>query len=150
MCSGRESEGGFEAGAVVTELRREARDLWWCCGASVGDGGSFLCCCCAVVREDGAAESWWSDFDVKSRCGEDGGAMVVRVRCGNGVDSGEKCCCGGCGEGSRCCCRCRGEKMEVWWFCSGGALQQIGGAVVAGEVRRCGGGCHGRGRREEN
>ncbi|QCD86832.1 hypothetical protein DEO72_LG3g1358 [Vigna unguiculata] len=23
-------------------------------------------------------------------------------------------------ECSRCCCRCGGEKMEVWWFCSGG------------------------------
>ncbi|QCD96486.1 hypothetical protein DEO72_LG6g1190 [Vigna unguiculata] len=27
-----------------------------------------------------------------------------------------------CGAGSRCCCRCGGEKMEVWWFCSGGVL----------------------------
>jgi len=35
-CGGRESEGGFEAGAVLTELRREAHDLWWCCGASAG------------------------------------------------------------------------------------------------------------------
>ncbi|QCE14630.1 hypothetical protein DEO72_LG11g1633 [Vigna unguiculata] len=45
----------------------------------------------AVAREDGVAESWWSDFDVKWRCGEDGGAVVVRVRCENGADSGEEC-----------------------------------------------------------
>jgi len=37
---------------------------------------------------------------VKWRCGEDGGAVVVRVCCGNGADSGEECCCGGCGEGA--------------------------------------------------
>ncbi|QCE14631.1 hypothetical protein DEO72_LG11g1634 [Vigna unguiculata] len=96
MHGGRESEGGFEAGAVVTELRREARDLWWCCGASAGDGGSFLCCCCAVVREDG-------------------GAVVVRVRCENGADSGEEC-------GREVVAPwCAGwMRVTADWWCSGG------------------------------
>ena len=36
------------------------------------------------------------------------------------------------GECSRCCCRCGGEKMEVWWFCSGGALQHFPAKRTAG------------------
>ncbi|QCD86571.1 hypothetical protein DEO72_LG3g1095 [Vigna unguiculata] len=34
----------------------------------------------------------------------------------------------------RCCCRCRGEKMEVWWFCSGGVKCA---GIEAAVARRC-------------
>jgi len=60
----------FELVAVVVR-RREDRGVvvlqWWREAAAM------------VVREDGAAESWWSDFDVQWRCGEDGGAVLMVV-----------------------------------------------------------------------
>jgi len=50
--------------------------------------------------------------------------------------------------------RChRVREMQRWWRLSLLVRRRQwcdGDAVVAGEVRRCGGGCHGGGRREEN
>ncbi|QCE10707.1 hypothetical protein DEO72_LG10g1938 [Vigna unguiculata] len=59
--------------------------------------------------------------------------MVVRVRCGNGADSGEECCCGGCGEGY----------VKVLFVVAGKKASM----VADGDG---GGGCRGDGRRGEN
>jgi len=84
-----------------------------------------------VVREDGAAESWWSDFDVQWRCGEDGGAVLMVVDGDGAAGCVEEMVDllawrMRCGEGS-------------WWWCA--ELRWL--SETAARMEEDGGGCHG-------
>jgi len=73
-----------------------------------------------------------------------------RCRCKHG---GWRCC-GDCTTEARYSCAneedgCRGGAAMVREGCGNGGYGRRG-AVVAGEMKRCGGGCHGDGRRGEN
>jgi len=62
--------------------------------------------------------------------------------------AGVRCCSGGCanggGEKLRCC---DAVLQRLWWPAT---RWRDSDAVVADEMKRCGGGCHGDGRRGEN
>jgi len=87
----------------------------------------------AVVRrrEDGGVESWWSDFDVQWRCGEDGGAVLMVVDGDGAAGCVEEMVDllawrMRCGEGS-------------WWWCA--ELRWL--SETAARMEEDGGGCHG-------
>ena len=156
---------------------REKMELWWCCGgalqrldAAAMAGTSFTlaekmnsrwirsCRDGGSSREDldlfwfmVVREGWWSvrvvAANAEARRWRCGGSAVV-ARCSIFRRRGR--------QGGSCAVVCRLDarwwRRETKWRWSRWQRldARIGGAVVAGEVRRCGGGCHGGGRREEN
>ena len=77
-----------------------------------------------------------------SRLVHGGEKMVVQWFCRDGVVFGELQCSWWCASG------CWSADEEVRWWPP--TRWRDGDAVVAGEMKRCGGGCYGDGRRGEN